>query len=270
MLVLVTFIQAGHYLTVKTLNLKTLSLNLYNMSYKFLIIGGLHGNEPLGINLVQAIQALKIPNIQAVYGNPEAVQKNVRFLNQDLNRVFPGKTDVDIEEKRAFELMQICQDYDFVLDFHNTYCPENDCGFVGEEKYLESIQLASFLVLDKVIVADYDCINKYAKNCLSVEISLTSEKNNIQYWVDRILNLAKFEIDQSLKVPDLFEFKRRVTRVEQNNFNFTSWKAFESISQKDAKILGLDSENQYFPIFVDDKYTSSYNFAGLVGRKYSF
>ena len=65
----------------------------------------------------------------------------------------------------------------------------------------------------------------------------------------------------------MFEFKLRVSRSEQNIFNFTNWKAFEPISQVDVDLLGLDLSKQYFPIFVDDKYTSSYNFAGLVGRK---
>jgi len=27
---------------------------------------------------------------------------------------------------------QLAEKYDVVLDFHNTYCPNNDCGFVGE------------------------------------------------------------------------------------------------------------------------------------------
>jgi hypothetical protein len=240
------------------------------MPYKFLIIGGLHGNEPLGIELVSQIQKLNLPNIQAVYGNPKAIQKIVRFLNQDLNRVFPGKKDGDIEEQRAFELMQISQEYDFVLDFHNTYCPENDCGFVGGEKYCDSLELASFLGLDKVIVADYDCVNKYVKNCLSVEISLSSGKNNVQYWLDKILNLSNFKTDKSLKTPDLFEFKRRVSRIEQNDFKFSGWKAFKPISQKDIQVLNLDLGKKYLPIFVDDKYTSGYNFAGLISPKMKY
>lgn len=237
------------------------------MSYKFLIIGGLHGNEPLGIDLVSQIQKLNLPNIQAVYGNPKAIKKNVRFVNQDLNRVFPGKIDGDIEEFRAFELIQICEDYDFVLDFHNTYCPENDCGFVGGEKYLDSLQIASFIGLDKVIVADYDCVNKYVKNCLSVEISLSSEKNSVEYWLNKILKLSNFETNKILKTPDLFEFKRRVSRTEQNNFNFTNWKAFQPISRKDIITLNLDEDTQYFPMFVDDEYTFNYNFAALVCAK---
>jgi predicted deacylase len=162
--------------------------------YKFLIIGGLHGNEPLGVELVKKIQQLKIPNIKAIYGNPEAIIQNKRFLDQDLNRVFPGKVDGNLEQKRAFEITQICKNYDFVLDFHNTHCPNNDCGFVGGDSYNASLKLSSFLGLNKIIVADYDCINKYIKNCLSVEISLDSKLNDVNYWISKILSLADFDL----------------------------------------------------------------------------
>ena len=145
------------------------------MSYKFLIIGGLHGNESLGIKLVQKIQKLNLPNIQAIYGNHEAIRQNIRFVEQDLNRVFPSKIDRNLEESRALELVKICQDFDFVFDFHNTHCPDNDCGFVGGKNWQNSLKLASFFGISKVIVADYDCINKFVPNCLSVEISLSSD-----------------------------------------------------------------------------------------------
>jgi aspartoacylase len=55
---------------------------------KILIIGGLHGNEPLGINLVKQVQEIRNPNLQAIFGNPKAIEQNVRFVQQDLNRVF--------------------------------------------------------------------------------------------------------------------------------------------------------------------------------------
>lgn len=237
------------------------------MSYKFLIIGGLHGNEPLGIDLVSQIQKLNLSNIKAIYGDLEAIQKNVRFLDQDLNRVFPGKINGDIEEKRAFEVTEICKGFDFILDFHNTHTPNNDCGFVGGNSYQESLYLSSFLGLDKVIVADYNCINKFVPNCLSVEISLSSKKNNVEFWLDKMIKLNQFDINKNLKVPESFKFCYRVSRKQQLDFKFKNWQAFEPISISDIQQLGLDAERQYYPIFIDDKYTSSYNFAGLVARK---
>lgn len=233
--------------------------------YKFLIIGGLHGNEPLGVELVKKIQKLNLPNIKAIYGNPEAIMQNKRFVDQDLNRVFPGKMDGNLEQKRAFEVIKKCEGFDFVLDFHNTHCPNNDCSFVGGDLYDESLKLSSFLGLNKIIVADYDCINKYIKNCLSVEISLSSKLNDVSYWIDKILSLADFDLNKPEKENSkLYSFAYRVSRQQQNQFKFENWKAFEVIKQSDVNKLGLEATKSYYPIFVDDDYTKEYNFAGLV------
>jgi succinylglutamate desuccinylase len=61
------------------------------MPNKILIIGGLHGNEPLGIEIVRYFLQSPTPNITCEYGNPEAIELNTRFKDLDLNRVFPSK-----------------------------------------------------------------------------------------------------------------------------------------------------------------------------------
>ncbi len=232
----------------------------------FLTIGGLHGNEPLGVNLVPRIQALNLAYLQAEFGNPEAIKQNRRFVEQDLNRVFPGNLQGNLEQKRAAELMQICQSYDFVFDFHNTHCSGNDCGFVGGDNYEETLKLAAFLGLERVIVADYDCINKYVSGCLSVEISLGSSKNSVDYWLEKLQTLEKFEPKENLLLLKLFRFVYRVSRAEQNQFNFQNWQAFVPISDEEKTLLNLDLSKNYYPIFVDDEYTKEYNFAGLVSE----
>ena len=169
-----------------------------------------------------------------------------------------------MEEIRALELVRICQDFDFVLDFHNTHCPNNDCGFVGCKNWQNSLKLASFFGISKVIVADYDCINKFVPNYLSVEISLSSDQNDVDFWLERMLSLTQFDPNQNLQLPELFQFSRRVSRIEQNKFRFQNWQAFKIISKLDKTVLDLDSKTNFYPIFVDDDFTEDYNFAGLI------
>jgi len=238
------------------------------MSQKIVTIGGLHGNEPLGVQLVQKIKNLNSLNFQAEYGNIEAIKQNTRFVDQDLNRVFPGNVTGNIEERRAAQLMNICQNFDFVLDFHNTHCSNNDCGFVGGNNWQQSVNLAGFLGLNKVIVADYDCINKYVQGCLSVEISLSSTQNNADLWVEKITSLSQFEPEKQYQQVQLYRFVYRVSREQQNTFQFKNWQAFEKISIEDVKKLQLDTSVNYYPIFVDDAYTAAYNFAGLITELY--
>src|SRR3990167_9116843 len=98
--------------------------------YKFLVIGGLHGNEPLGLEVCKQLKKMKLPYLDVLYGNPAAIKQNVRFVDEDLNRVFPGNPTGSLEAKRAVEIIKASQGYDFVIDFHNTHCPDNDCTFL--------------------------------------------------------------------------------------------------------------------------------------------
>ncbi|MEK7530328.1 MAG: succinylglutamate desuccinylase/aspartoacylase family protein [Patescibacteria group bacterium] len=230
---------------------------------KILVIGGLHGNEPLGVALVRSLIASPLPNIDAVFGSEEAIKKNVRFVESDLNRVFPGRMDGNLEERRAAELMERVKDYDIVLDFHNTNAPNNDCGFVGGDQYETLLATATTLGLTRVIVADYDCINKYVPTCISVETSLSSKNNSVEYWRTKISGLVQDDKKQT-EPPTLYRFARRVTSEEQNKNQFR-WSVFEPISSPDQQALGL-APDTYYPIFVDDAYTPQ-NYAGLIIEK---
>lgn len=86
---------------------------------RVLVIGGMHGNEPLGIDIVQQLSTQPISNVTGVIANTQAIKVNRRFTNADLNRSFPGGTD-SYEERRAKEFLELCKDFDLVLDFHNT------------------------------------------------------------------------------------------------------------------------------------------------------
>src|SRR5215213_4510149 len=127
---------------------------------KILIIGGMHGNEPLGLELIALCKQKPIPEVSLVAANQRAIAAGQRFVAQDLNRSFPGNRRSDTYEvRRAAELIQKCRDFDLVLDFHNTHCPDNDCGFVGQTADTSLYDAARWLGLQRLIVADYDCLN---------------------------------------------------------------------------------------------------------------
>lgn len=232
---------------------------------KFLVIGGLHGNEPLGLDVCKRLEKLKLPYLDVFYGNPIAIEKNVRFVEEDLNRAFPGDPKGSIEAKRAVEIIKICKGYDFVIDFHNTYCPNNDCTFIGSLSK-SAFQLPLFLGLNRVVMADaYDSINKYVSGCVSVEISLTSPKFSTEYWVEKMVGLEKFNADKIYGSPKIYEFYHRITREEQGKYKFPKWAAFQQVPSKDLKPLGIKADEKLYSIFVDDKYTP-YNYAALLKR----
>lgn len=233
---------------------------------KLLVIGGMHGNEPLGIKVVRLLQKKKLKNVDAILANREAVDKNCRFKTQDLNRTFPGDLDSNIyEQKRAAYLLEICKKYDLVLDFHNTYCPGNDCSFIGINANEDLFKVSSFLGLNKIIIADYECINKYAQNCISIEISLDSQEMDAGRWCEKISELANVNLLPEAGDIELFRFVYRMTIDDRDKFNLgnKNLKAFEPISDELARSLNVESPA--FPIFIGDKFTP-YNYGGLLNK----
>lgn len=233
---------------------------------KVLVIGGMHGNEPLGINLVKMLRNTPIKNVDAIFANEQAIEANVRFTKQDLNRSFPGSPrSKTYETNRAAELVELTKSYDVVLDFHNTHCPNNDCSFVGECAKQKTYDVSRLLGLNRVIVADYDCINKYANNCVSIEISLGSNQNNVRMWYEKICNLANLDrVEVTAKI-EKYHFVYRITLEDRDKLDLPNMKleAFKPIDAKIAKSMGV--ENPAYPIFIGDKYTP-YNYGGLLNR----
>lgn len=103
------------------------------------VTGGVHGNEPSGIVAMEKIFKIleeEKPSIKGkivgVSGNKEALQKDVRYIDEDLNRVWTednvssGKKDSH-EKEEMFEIIDVLENYpekDFTkryfLDCHTT------------------------------------------------------------------------------------------------------------------------------------------------------
>lgn len=233
---------------------------------KILVIGGMHGNETLGLEVVKLFQSKPVLAIDTLLANEQAIKANSRFIEQDLNRTFPGDgTSKAYEPRRAAEILKIAKKYDVVLDFHNTYCPENDCGFIGKTANNNLTDVAWVLGLDKLIVADYDCINKAANNCLSVEVSLDSPLNDARLWYERIMLLSMLEEFTTKSSVKKYRFVYRVTNEdkEQLKLEKQNLRAFQTLDSRLAEAMGVSSPA--YPIFIGDRFTP-YNYGGLLTK----
>lgn len=231
-----------------------------------LVIGGLHGNEKLGLELVNLIKRRPIKNVSSVLANKEAIAKNYRFIKQDLNRSFPGDIQsVDYEQRRAAQLIKLASKYDIVLDFHSTYCPDNNCCFVGENANNNLYDIAGLLGLNRVVIADYDCINKYAVNCLSAEISINDKLDDLEFWYNQILKLNKLtNIETKINIQK-YKFVYRITNEDRDKYNLDDKKltTFKKLDIQLAKKLGVTSPA--YPIFINDKFTP-YNYGAVLNK----
>ncbi|MNT17474.1 aspartoacylase [compost metagenome] len=224
----------------------------------------MHGNETLGISLVEVLKANPLLGVDAVIANQPALDQEVRFTSVDLNPTFPGVADSLLyEERRANELMSLAQDYDVVLDFHNTFCPDNDCTFVGEKGNQILDRVAGYLGLMKMVVADYDCINKYLPNCISIEVSMSSELNSVDYWYEKIKRLSSVDALPEAVELEKYRFAYRMTLDDRDRLDLDrrSLRAFQPLPSDITRELGLTQEA--YPIFIADTFTP-YNYGGIL------
>ena len=95
---------------------------------RVLIVGGTHGNEWTGIQVVHHYQEMlkrKFPqlDLEFIFANPEAHALNRRFKDEDLNRAFEyiHETRSSYENNRAREIKSIIDRSPcVVLDLHTT------------------------------------------------------------------------------------------------------------------------------------------------------
>jgi succinylglutamate desuccinylase len=120
----------------------------------------IHGDEVGSLpGILNAIDNLKSGvlnyngTLYFALGNVPAMKKGVRFIADDLNRVFSRELDPsNFERNRAHQLMDLLDQVDFHMDFHQTIEPTPHSFFitrVADPKHLNiaaQLDVASFLV----------------------------------------------------------------------------------------------------------------------------
>ncbi len=223
---------------------------------KILVIGGMHGNERLGVDLVASLQENPITGVDALIANPSAVEQNTRYIESDLNRSFGDQPNDTLERRLAKTITKRINEYDVVLDFHNTQTSDNNCCFVGVDADRILYDTALNLGFDDCIQATYDCINKYAANVISIEISIGDEWDSVAYWRESIEKMVIGAANTTSKVLSVYRYSRRVTWQEKNEYTLADWTPFQKVSRRDATLL--DATYGAVPIFVGSKLTEYY------------
>ncbi len=126
-----------------------------NMNNKILFISATHGNEEYSIKVLDSLEK-KYPKSKYGYerliGNPKALKKNIRYIDQDLNRSAPGDIKSKIfEEKRAAEIMKISEKFKYVIDLHGS---NSKCGVTIIIPYpsIENILLSGLFDIKNVVI----------------------------------------------------------------------------------------------------------------------
>ncbi|MFP8952195.1 succinylglutamate desuccinylase/aspartoacylase family protein [Natrialbaceae archaeon A-arb3/5] len=142
---------------------------------EIVVIAGVHGDELSGIRAVRRLREAALDlqrGVAFVLANPAAIEAGERYLDSDLNRVFPGDPNGDYEERIAARLCKLVEGRTS-LSLHGTEAEPTPFALIHSAQERE-FELASELPVPYVV--DHWGVNEHTiTTCgFTVEIELTS------------------------------------------------------------------------------------------------
>jgi succinylglutamate desuccinylase len=214
------------------------------------IVVCLHGNELFGLDILDRLSG----RFSVYLGNPLAITKKTRFIDEDLNRAFPGNINGNYEQKRADNLLKKLKGHKQIIDVHSSSSNIELFGILTNPKR-ENIDLAKKLGLKKVVIitpkfADKKALIDYVDCGISLEVGPHGREENVQEIINAIENLDK----DNLSDPEIFEvfdiIKSEEENLEPQIENFKAVKKGDLIA-KGAK--EYYAQEDFIPVFVGEE-----------------
>lgn len=123
------------------------------MKKKLLIICATHGDERIGLEAVAELECKNLSDcFDSIVANIEALNKNVRFADCDLNRSYPGdKNSALYEKRRAAEILEIAKGYKYVIDMHEASSGTEDFIIIAKNRMCQAFPV-EFVNMDTVLL----------------------------------------------------------------------------------------------------------------------
>lgn len=237
---------------------------------KFSIIGSIHGDEPAGKKAIEKILEkdfdYKKP-VKFIIANEEALQEDKRYLDSDLNRVFPGDINSeDREEKLAAKILEEVGDSK-VLDIHTTYSFERP---FATTKSFENPEMGMIKASGANYAVKFDeergTVKDFATGIV-VEVGLQHSDQAVKNAIEVIENfLSYYDViggDFEVSDPELFLHEEQVEgNWEFLKENFQKVEEGEIFARRGDKELTADQD--FYPVLM-----STNGYEGILGHKAS-
>ena len=222
------------------------------MKNKLLFIAATHDNEGFSIEVLKKLEqkySKEEYNYDWIIGNPEALKKNTRFIDVDLNRVAPGNQASNVyEEKRAADVIEICNKYDFVIDIHGS---NSNCGICTIISYPNpsNISLAKLVGLEHNVIwyseesSVKGPINQHV-NSSSLELEC-GPKNDPKIAVELYSVLENIIINTNRTDP---------FRTTNNQEFYEVYDKEKEVDVKADFVLVRNKDEEYFPFLSNNSY----------------
>lgn len=186
-------------------------------------------------------------SFEVVLANKKAYEKNIRFIETDLNRSFPGDKNVSLEDKIASKLLKKLKKYQQVVDLHTATC--DTPIFVIITKATKShlnltykTGIKKIVFMEKSIASGKALIDhvplgisieagdehllitkKRIKRFLNNLLNRTKKRNNLEYY--SVFGLLKKESKNERLLPEIKHFRivrkgNDITNQRKSEFDF--------------------------------------------------
>lgn len=225
-----------------------------------MILVGVHGDEKCGIEALEKI----LPTLQiergrvlVAYGNPRAIEQNVRFTEANLNRMFKPDDQLSESDRKSYEyeraqyLKKYLDQTEALLDVHASFTPGSRRFVIGEENAKGIIQ---FLPFDLVItgITDVqpggtdDCMDKQGKPGICVECGFLGDPASTEIAEQAILAflLARGHISGDISITPQSYIHAYLQYFTQTS-NFVLTKQFSDFEEIEAnQLIGVDGDKE--------------------------
>lgn len=240
------------------------------------IVGAMHGNEsgPAIIKKLKSTIQLQKGTVVFIIANTKAREQQVRFIDEDLNRAFPGQKDGNHEQQLAYELMQIGKELDFLIDLHS--CSMESAPFAilrttGKDMKMSKASGLPFLVVYPLTTQGGGSFIDYVPCGIGFELGKHNKKSTIEAGFQATLSVLGYLgfIEKS----EMRKGEQRILRVTGHLTKEKGLKMNDSLSNfklvKKGEVIGIKNkkeiraEKDFYPILYKEKaYTTNLGWMG--------
>lgn len=195
------------------------------MKKEILIICATHGNERIGLEIIEKLKEKKLcPYFDYMMANPKALRKNIRFLDCDLNRSYPGNKKSKLYEKRrASEILEVARKYKYVIDVHEASSGINDFIIAPRKKVYKIFPIG---LIDIRIVLLWPepkgSLGSLLKNTVEFEFGMKGRKR-------------KIVVKDAIRIVEKFINNIRLEKTGKSLENKKFYYVYGSLSAKDPR-----------------------------------
>ncbi|HEU5122032.1 MAG TPA: succinylglutamate desuccinylase/aspartoacylase family protein [Candidatus Saccharimonadales bacterium] len=225
------------------------------------VLGGTHGNEPLGVALVDSLNKDPITDVDQVVANEQAATLGERYIDTNLNWQTKPE-DNSYEGRRLRWLMGRCAHAGVILDFHNAAA--SDRAEIWLPRPSEAVKPIARWLLERTgirhVIVDSEGTPFYRglPPSIMIELGLPEqdypewERQQIEQWRKVLTEMAKVglsHLDARLSPDTTFsEIVTEPSREEAKRARLDSLPPFASydpLPAEAAHALGLSPDNNY-------------------------